>query len=137
MGQDEFDALFSEIMGAQADMPQLDAPAESTSTTKDGLTYVGDEGTVSVYHLHLDGRVVLHVLVDAAIQVATPEIFVGRVNPNMTAHPIVVATPDRSVFLPTSGAAMKGRTHIKGDFVRAFIYPRAVKFILRAHNIGA
>jgi hypothetical protein len=136
MGQDDFDKAFNEIMGAQEDMPELAEQAPAATETPDGLKYAGDEGTTSVYHLHVAGRVVLHVLVDTAVKVEMPTVFAGRVNENMTAHPIVVATPDRSVMLPTSGAALHGRTHIKGDSVRAYIYPRAVKLMIRAHNIG-
>lgn len=47
-------------------------------TNGSGLTYVGDDGRVSTYHMYLENRVVFHVLVDND----DPHLRVGYAHPN-------------------------------------------------------
>lgn len=137
MGQDEFDAMFEQIMSTQEDMPELDATEPAEATREDGLHYLATNDDVATYEMVVTGRVVFHVLVNEAAVVEMPAFLAGKIHPKMTAHAIMVATPDRSTVLPTSGVAIKGRTHVKSDTVRSYIYPRAVHFLIRVHGIGA
>lgn len=80
-----------------------------------GLSYVGDEGVMSVYVLQVEGVPALHVLVDN-LNEATEE---GVQAPEgSTLHRIYLATTDRKVTLETKGVAAKV-AHIDGDGVSA------------------
>jgi len=138
MGQDDFDAKFNEIMGAQQDMPELDTPAEDAAPKrKDGLAYLATNDSVATYELVVEGRVILHVLVNEAAPVDTPAFLQGKLHPQATVHAIMVAKPDRSVVLPTNGLAVMGKHHLNTDTIKSYIYPRAVHFMIQVYGIGA
>lgn len=136
MGQDEINNLFNEIMGAQEDMPALEVPETAPATRKDGLTYLATNDGVATYELVVEGRVVLHVLVNEAAPVEIPAFLQGKIHPQATVHAIMVAKPDRSVVLPTNGLAVMGKHHLNTDTIKAYIYPRGVRFIIQVHGIG-
>jgi hypothetical protein len=136
MGQDEFDAMFSEIVGAQEDMPALDTPAE-TEVRQDGIHYVATNDGIATYEMVVMNRVIFHVLVNEAVPAPMPAFLEGKLHPEATVHSIMIATADRSVILPTNGLATMGKRYLKTDTIRRYVYPRAVHFMIQVHNIGA
>lgn len=136
MGQDEVNNIFAEIIGAQQDMPELEVP-EPAEVRKDGLHYLATVDSVATYELVVEGRVVLHVLVNEAAAIEMPAALAGQVHPQATAHAIMIAHPkDHSIVIPTNGVVLMGKHYLKTQMIRTFVYPRAVKFMIRVHNIG-
>lgn len=136
MGQEEIDNLFGEIMGAQDEMPNLDAPAPAKDDRPEGLHYVATNDSVATYDLVVHGRVVFQVLVNESATVEIPAFFQGHVHPQATAHQILVANRDRSVILPTNGVAIMGKHHLNTNSIRAYVLPRAVGFMIDVNRIG-
>lgn len=106
-----------------------------------GLSYIGDEGTTSVYRLQAEGVHLMDVLVDNATTI-DPEIAaatgVQLKDETATLHPIAITSPDRKATLATAGYGAKV-AHIDGDGVSAphidgltvaqYILPRAMVFM--------
>lgn len=137
MGQDDFDAMFSQIMGAQDDMPNLDADAPAADDRPNGLHYHATNADIATYHLVYSGRVIFHVRVSNLNMVDMPAVFAGKVHPQATAHPIFVATPDGGTVLPTSGVALMGKHHLNSDSIRLYVFPRLLDLVIQLYGIGA
>lgn len=113
----------------------------NTAIKPTGLSYIGDEGAISVYRLQLDGLHLLDVLVDNATTI-DPEVAeatgVKLKDETATLHPIAVATPDRKAVLPTNGYGAKyahienegvSAPHIDGISVQQYVMPRVVRLL--------
>lgn len=108
-----------------------------------GLSYLGDEGTTSVYRLQVDGTHLMDVLVDNATTIDPEVAAASGVQVKMegaTLHPIMITTPDRKVTLPTAGYGAKyahienegvSAPHIDGVSVAQYIQPRALVFMAK------
>lgn len=107
-----------------------------------GIGYVGDQGTWSVYEVHLDGRAILEASVDnddpdLAIWVGRPGARAALVSKDvMTQH--MTGLP-----IMTKGRAKKGihevggtpespgelKDHIDGAVVQMYLFPRLVRLM--------
>lgn len=143
------DAVFNEIMGAEFSAGSMfstynegagwHAPgqAPAVDTRPDGLYYLATNDTTATYEVVVTGRTILHVLVDSAVTAPMPAFAAGKVHPKATAHPILVATPDRKVILPTKGKAIMGPKHIITDSVKIYVLPRILDILVKVYNLGA
>lgn len=131
-------AAFEALMGAEFSADAFEVPAAPAADARpDGLYYLATNDTTSTYEVVVTGRTILHVLVDSAVLAPMPAFAAGKVHPKATAHPIVVATPDRSVVLPTKGKAIMGPKHIITDSVKIYVLPRILDILVKVYNLGA
>lgn len=113
----------------------------NTSLKPTGLSYLGDEGTASVYRLQAEGVHLMDVIVDNATTIDPDVAAATGVKVQMegaTLHPIVITTPDRKATLPTNGYAARyahienegvSAPHVDGLTVQQYILPRAMVFM--------
>lgn len=99
---------------------------QNTATSLTRLAYFQNEDKFSVYHMFVNGEVLVHVLVT--------NIPMGA-----NGQAIIVATPDRTKQIATAGrapivdhAGIDGTgVHVDGAAVQAYVYTR-LPFILAA-----
>lgn len=146
MGENfDFEAMFAELAAGEPEVAAIDADAVKADLkpAKDGLTYAEDfDGanghTFSRYAMTMAGKHVYDVLIDNFVEVPVPADL-GKVPAGVTAHNITIAAPGEAVAMATTGVALRAPhndgtgTHIDGRTVQAYIYPRAVRFLIQLY----
>jgi hypothetical protein len=137
MGENEnLDGIFnaSELAELKAAANDVVAQVAAEAPKKNGLWYVKDEGTQSLYAVNSGGKTVLWFTVDNTTEM-TPEQVGGHLPLGVTAHRIVVWNSYRTVDVETNGFAARylhddgTGTHIDGDTVRAYALPRIGRWL--------
>lgn len=147
MGENfDFDAMFANLAKDNAELAAVaeDIAAEvQAAPAKDGLAYAGDvEGAnghaISVYRMTVTGKHVFDVLIDNFVEVPVPAKL-GTVPAGITAHTIVIAKPGQASGITTTGLAFRAPhpsgVHIEGKALQAYIYPRAVRFLVQLYVV--
>lgn len=102
-----------------------------------GLSYLGDEGTTSVYVFQIESIPVMHVLLDNAVEVEQDGVTAPE---GATLHRVYVATTDRKVTLETKGVGARvahldddgvSAPHIDGMTVLQYLAPRVPYWMAR------
>jgi hypothetical protein len=140
MADKYIDDLFAAITAAQelADLAKLEvetpAPAPAAVAPKwNGLSYLGDEGTISRYAVNYHGQTSFFVLVDNAITHEPTEAGVACA-PGVTLHRIHIQSVDGSTLKDTNGYAARYEhtdgtgTHIDSRTVAQYVLPRGRRF---------
>jgi len=106
------------------------APAKPMVAKHDGLSYAGDEGSISRYAFFVNGKRVFDVIADNAAVLDT------KTHPKfgaVTTHALFIVKPGETVGITTNGLAARythdGSTHIDGQSVFGYVAPRAARFI--------
>lgn len=121
----EFDAIMAQVADLFAD-----APADLPKLKDNGLSYAGDEGTVSRYAVRVNGTTLFYATVDTDPEFA----LTGKGLPEgVSAHRIEIRSVDGSQVLSTGGVAAKAPhkdgTHVDGQTVAAYVLPRVKRFL--------
>lgn len=151
MTDDEFKGLFSAAEQAElesaAEVADLEAvvasvAAEATSSTKqDGVWYShdakdGNGHLVSWYAINMGGKSVAWISVDNYVEVSTAGLGLPA---GLTGHGMVIWNAERTVSHATKGVAVRAPhedgTHIDGQSVRSFIYPRLPRFLGQLYGV--
>ena len=143
----DFNELFESLVGQDAELNAIDADAVAAEVAaekpaKDGLAYVGDfqdanGHAISRYALTIDGTRVFDVIVDNFAEVPVPAKL-GKIPAGVTAHAIMLVKPGETGSpLVTNGLAFRAPhpsgIHIEGRALQAYIYPRAVRFLVQLY----
>jgi hypothetical protein len=151
MTDDEFKGLFgndyTEIAEAMDEAEAAHkAKAEAAKPKKDGLWYVRDEDvpehghTISVYALNLGGKTVAWIRVDNDLEVPAEELAkLGKVPAGVTGHAIRIFSADGGRDIATTGIALRyphqDGTHLDGQSIRAYVLPRASRFLGQLYGV--
>lgn len=131
----EFDAIIANL----SDDTELTTAASLLGSLADkaaaklrdnGLCYLGDHETESIYAVRINATTVFVVKVDNADKLEAPGLPEG-----VSAHRILVQSVDGARVVLTGGVAARAPhndgtgTHVDGQTVASYVLPRAVRFI--------
>jgi hypothetical protein len=140
------DGLFG-ADGKTAEQIAAEVAAEKAKAAppKDGLWYVedttnSDGHTISWYRLVAHGKTLLWISADNDLE-ATPEQIGGKLQAGASAHALTVWSGDRTKEAATKGFGVRvphpdgSGTHIDGQTVRAYVIPRASRWIASFYGV--
>lgn len=151
MTENDFQGLFgdddyAEIAASMAEVEaEHAAEAPAVEVKKTGVWYVEDvQGAnghaISIYALNLGGKTVATARIDNDLEVSPERLAtLGKVPAGVTGHAIVIYSADGGHALATGGIALryphKDGTHLDGQTVRAYVLPRAARFIGELYGV--